>query len=250
MVSTIGMEESNAQRVRAGLSLLFAPGERPDVATLRSVIAGCQAQAALTCANVPGDAVELIVSGLAFDVMGLAPVSPRRVPLPADRYFFDDDGPAGEQEAVTIAPSHHLSGGVSLSPVIRAMLALAAELAVALPATAVLWHPADTAIEPGRFSRSVLAWLAGGAFPAMGLTSLSALADGSVVSRGLKHFVGQELTFRGGTAAPDVLLATRIVDRIIQEGPLTAFKQWRIQDVLVSAEPAREAKQILAWRVE
>jgi hypothetical protein len=195
-----------------------------------------------------GGTVELIVGGLMFEVDGLAPGSAYAGQVPADIYGFPDVVLVEGQEAVRLLPGHHLAGGLSLAPVIRAMLALAAELAVSFPVTAVLWHPADTAIEPRAFSRLVLAWLAGGAFPAMGLTALTAMADGSVVSRGLAHFVGQEMTLRGERNAPDLKLAAQVVDRIVQEGPLHAFTQWRVHDTLVCAEPAREARQILVWR--
>lgn len=242
------MDDTTSQRVQAGLSLLFATDQRPDLAALRDALQTCQLQVTIEREDVARGTAELIVSGLMFEVGGLAPGPVQTAQVPADAYGFGDTMPAAGQQAVTLMPGHHLSGGLSLAPVIRAMLALAAELAVSLPATAVLWHPAGTAIEPRAFSRSVLAWLAGGAFPAAGLTALSALADGSVVSRGLAHFVGQEMTLRGHGDEPDLKLAGQVVDRIIQEGPLHALTQWRVHDVLVSAEPARAARQILVWR--
>lgn len=242
------MDDMSTQRVQAGLSLLFAPGQRPDIGALRDALQSCQVKATIAHEDAASGNAELIISGLMFEVDGMTPGATQIVQLPADAYGFADAMPVGGQEAVRLLPGHHLSGGLSLVPVIRAMLALAAELAVSLPVTAILWHPAQTAIEPRAFSRSVLTWLAGGAFPAEGLTALSALADGSVVSRGLAHFVGQEMTLRGAGDKPDLKLAGQVVDRIVQEGPLHALTQWRVQDVLVSAEPARAARQILVWR--
>lgn len=241
------MEGTSAQRVAAGLSLLFLPGERTDPAGLRHALEACQTQARLVRENEEGGRAELIANGLMFEIDGLAPGAGEQACSPRDSYGFAEAIKFEGLEAVRIYPGHHLSGGVSLDPVIRALLALAAELAVALPVRAVHWHPADTAIEPRAFSRAVLAWLAGGAFPALGLTALSALADGSVVSRGLAHFVGQELTLRGGAEAHRMKLAAQVVDQIVRNGPLHGYTEWRVQDTVLRAEPAREAKRIFVW---
>lgn len=247
------MDSTSAQRIGAGLSFAFAPGERPDAATLRDVLAACQASAELVRADEQVGTAEIVASGLVFEVDGLAPASALPETVAEDRYGFGDHAAHAQSawlEAVRFYPGHHLSGGVGLAPVIRTLLALAAELAGSMPVRAIHWHPAGTAIDPSDFSRTTLAWLAGGAFPAIGLTALSSLADGSVVSRGLAHFVGQELTLRG-VAGRDpeasIRLAAQVVDHIIRVGPLTAFTQWRIQDTVFSAEPAREAKRILVW---
>jgi hypothetical protein len=169
--ATNQMVSSSAQRVGAGLSLLFAPGERPDVDALRAALEGCQTRAAIVHADEPCGTADVIISGLVFEVDGLAS-SPSQVDA---------------ETAIRIVPGHALSGGVSLAPVTRALLALAAELAVSLPAQVVRWHPAATTIHAQAFSRSVLAWLAGGAFPAPGLVALTRLADGSIVSSGLAN---------------------------------------------------------------
>ena len=242
------MDDTKAQRVRAGLSLLFASDRRPDLAALRCALHDCQTQATIVHEDAARGFAELSVSGLIFEVDGLSPAVANAAPAHREIYGFADGLRVEGQAAIRLLPGHHLSGGLSLAPVIRALLALAAELAVSLPVTAVVWHPAETAIEPRAFSRSVLAWLAGGAFPAEGLTALLPLADGSVVTRGLAHFVGQEIMLRGDRVAPDLRLAAQVVDRVVRDGPLNAFTQWRMNDTLVCAEPAREARQILVWR--
>jgi hypothetical protein len=250
---TAKMDSTSAQRIGAGLSFAFPPGERPDVATLRGVLAACQASAEVVRADEQAGTAEIVASGLVFELDGLAPAVALAATDPGDRYGFADDAAPASLEAVRFYPGHHLSGGLGLAPVVRALLALAGELAGSMPVRAIHWHPAGTAIDPGAFSRTTLAWLAGGAFPALGLTALSSLADGSVASRGLAHFVGQELTLRGEAdrdASQSVRLAAKVVDRIVQTGPLTTLTQWRIDDALLSAEPAREAKRILVWRAE
>lgn len=220
------MESTQAQRIGAGLSLLFADEGRPDLAVLRAALAACQTSVGIVRSDEAEGTADLIVSGLLFEVDGLAPA---------------------RAEAVRVFPGHALSGGLTMRAVVRALLALAAELADRMRVAAVRWHPADITIEPRAFSRSVLAWLAGGAFPAPGLVALTPLADGSVVSRGLAHFTGQEVIVRGEGDAPAADLAPLVVDRLVREGPLHALTQWRLQGTLLNAEPAREAKQILVW---
>jgi hypothetical protein len=232
--ATNQMVSSSAQRVGAGLSLLFAPGERPDVDALRAALEGCQTRAAIVHADEPCGTADVIISGLVFEVDGLAS-SPSQVDA---------------ETAIRIVPGHALSGGVSLAPVTRALLALAAELAVSLPAQVVRWHPAATTIHAQAFSRSVLAWLAGGAFPAPGLVALTRLADGSIVSSGLAHFAGQEMTLRGEHDDHAVRLAALVVDEAVRNGAPLTFTQWRLRDMLLNVEPAREAKHFLVWRAQ
>ena len=244
------MESTSASRTAAGLSLLFAADERPELDVLRAALEGCQTQAVIVREDDDGGAADLIVSGLGFEVDGLAPEAARPVTMPTDRYGFEGAVELAALESIRIFPGHALSGGVALPPVSKALLTLAAELAMKLPARAIHWHPADTLIEAREFSRSVLGWLAGGVFPAPGLIALQPLADGSVISRGLAHFIAQELSFRAAADPAALKLAAQVADLLVRSGPLTTFTQWRIQGALINAEPAREAKQILIWRAE
>lgn len=246
----IPMEATTTRRIGAGLSLLFMPGQRPSLSELRNALEVCQIQAALVGADEGAGSAEIIASGLMFEIDGLSPDGRSPTGSPQDYYGFEGKAEFDGLEAVRLYPGHHLSGGITLEPVVRAVLALAAELAVALPVQAVHWYPANTAIEPRAFSRSVLAWLVGGAFPAFGLTALSALSDGTVVSRGLAHFVGQELTLRGGPDAERLKLAGQVVDQIVRTGPLQSYTQWRLHDLVLCAEPAREAQRIYVWPAE
>lgn len=239
------MENTSARRIRAGLSFLFASGERPDAAGLEAALAACQTSARMV-RRTAGTA-EIVASGLTFEVDGLAP-GPALRSKPGHEVQAAPD--QADHDAVMIFPGHHLSGGASLAPVTRALLALAAELAVSLPVHVIHWHSADTVIEPPVFSRSTLAWLAGGAFPARNLTALTTLADGSVASRGLAHFVGQEVTVRGRPedAEQTMRLAGQVVDRLVRTGPLEAFAEWTVQDRVLCVEPSRHAGQVLVWQ--
>ena len=239
------MESTRAQRINAGLSLLFAPGARPGLEALRTGLDACQTEATIVHSDEAHGVADVIVSGLVFEVDGLLPAAAMEAGSGPD-----NTAPPADWEAVRMFPGHALSGGLAMAPVSRALLALAAELAGHLTVQAVQWHPARTTIEAAVFSRSVLAWLAGGAFPAPGLVALTQLADGSVVSRGLAHFAGQEVTMRQMSEAHGVKLAAQIVDRMVREGPLDELTQWRVGGTLVNAEPAREAKQVLVWAAE
>lgn len=99
--------------------------------------------------------------------------------------------PAGEWLA--LGTGQHLAGGENLLPVVRAMAGVVQAL-LALPgASAVAWGPARSVLSPEYFRRAVGAWLAGGAFPALGLTALVKDASGAMNSEGLSFFTGQEL---------------------------------------------------------
>ncbi|MBB3941196.1 hypothetical protein GGR39_002864 [Novosphingobium fluoreni] len=247
------MTYQSDEHARAGVSFLFRPGERPDRAALEQALAQCQAVASVTHDDGAGQ-VEVLASGLAFMCDGLNPASvdstgPGFV-ASAVPYGFSGEVNCGGHEAVRLYPGPHLSGGLALTPVVRALLALAAELAVSMPVAALYWQPADTLIEPRYFSRVVLAWLAGGAFPAAGLTAMTRLADGSVVTHGLQHFIGYELTFRASALDGDAVSlsgAAAAVDYLMREGAPKALSELTIDRQRYQAETALHARQVLVW---
>jgi hypothetical protein len=238
-------------RYDAGLSLLFAPGARPGGDALRRALDACQVAVQVAEEAPAAGLVELLVNGLGFDAVGICPGAPSSPPLPRDSFAFSTSLKFEELEAISIFPGPHLDGGAALPPVTRSLLALAAELAVLLPVRAVSWHPARTAMEPAYFSRSVLAWLAGGAFPVLGLGALAVGSDGSVASRGLAHFVGQEVLLRPipGKEPQDMAkLAIRVVDRIAREGPLRMAGELTCAGETLCAEPVERGKLVWVWR--
>ncbi len=247
------MTYQSDEHARAGVSFLFRPGERPDRAALEQALAQCQAVASVTHDDGAGQ-VEVLASGLAFMCDGLNPASvdstgPGFV-ASAVPYGFSGEVDCGGHEAVRLYPGPHLSGGLALTPVVRALLALAAELAVSMPVAALYWQPADTLIEPRYFSRVVLAWLAGGAFPAAGLTAMTRLADGSVITRGLQHLIGYELTFRASASDSDAVSlsgAAAAVDHLVREGAPKPLSELTIAGERSQAEPAPHARPVLGW---
>lgn len=212
---------------KAGVSLLFAVGTRPTTSDIeRLLTAPAQAGHAARISHRPPDDhgwLELLASGLTYDMRGLAPGCAAPIPPVGDVYGLPRDIHKFEFEAISLAPGAHIAAGGALLPVVRILMGLAANLALELPITAVCWNPAGSWMEPRYFSRIVVNWLSGGAFPALGLTCLRNRPDGVVESAGLAFFTGQELLVprRAGEPGPEtVKLAGRIIDHLVRYGPL------------------------------
>jgi hypothetical protein len=205
------------------LSVVFAPGTRPDAAALRAAGAdGTYGGFAVTLeAKADGsDWAELLASGMAFDCHGIKPGSAASLP-PATTRLGLSELPLGE--AIALQPSPHIASGVALQPVIRVLLALASDLAHLPGALAVCWHPAECWMDPAYFTRITADWLGGGAFPALGLTALQRDADGGLASKGLAFFIGQELVLApklGLSAEAMAKLAIRLIDTLLTLGPV------------------------------
>lgn len=239
----------------AGLCLLFTPGERPDVDAIAQLVEASM-DAGLSAAishRPPAEEgwLELLASGLTFDLVGLRPASPGRGMGARQSFGFATGMPPEGGESIELLPSGHIISGAGLLPVVRTMLGLAANLAVGLPVRAVGWGPAQTWMEPGYFCRSVLNWLGGGSFPVLGLTSLLGAADGSLVSHGLAHFTGQEIQLQGrpGEAAADCAkLAVRVIDRLVAQGRIAEPMRLDVDGEGLFAEPSKVGQLVLIWR--
>jgi hypothetical protein len=185
------------QSLTAGLSLFFAAGKRPTADDIARLLA--TSEASLLGASIshrPDDHegwLELLASGLTFDLAGLAPAASAPIPKADHRFGVGEDVDPAALEAVSLYPGHHISGGQALMPVVKTMVGLVANLALHLTARAVCWHPSGTWMDPGYFARIMLNWQSGGAFPALGLTAIEQNDDGSVASSGLGYFIGQEI---------------------------------------------------------
>lgn len=211
----------------AGLSLLFATGDRPRASGIARLIEapepGDPPARISHSAGTEDGWTELLASGLTFDLRGLAPAS-AAAPPPADYFFgLPPDVARFEFEAVTLQPTPHIAAGAALLPVVRVMTGLAARLSRLPAVKAVCWHPAASWMDPTYFRRLIGAWLAGGAFPALGLTVLRPTGDGFVQSRGLSFFIGQELELQDvgdGNAGAAIKVGVRIVDGLVRGGPI------------------------------
>ena len=211
----------------AVLSLVFATGQRPDVAALQALAQtqpGGANAVRFALNHVPGAAAgwaELLSSGLTYDCAGLAPGAP--APIPSGGALLGlEQQPVGE--AISLTPGPHLADAAGMLPVVRVLAGLGAQLAALPGAAAVIWNPARCWMPTAYFGKVVGNWLAGGPFPALGLTSLERESDGSIVSVGLALLTGQELRFVADSKlvpADIARIAVRLIHALIDSEPLT-----------------------------
>ena len=196
--------------------------------------------------------VELLASGLTFDLTGLAPGRSSPVPSPVHRFGIPASLTLHECEAITLMPGQHIASGVAIMPVVRAMVGLAANIALPLSVEAICWHPSQSFMEPQYFARVVLNWLSGEAFPALGLTAIEETDQGGFVSKGLAFFIGQEIQLEplaGESSAEAVKLAVRLIDYMVRNGPLREPRELEGPNgERMLAEPSHHGKLIWIWR--
>ena len=238
-----------------GLSLLFRRGERPTVGAIAQLVDAARETGLLArVSHRPEDAagwLELLASGLTFDLRGLTPAHAGEDIEVEQAFGFEGDYAIAGCETVDLVPSGHIVAGAGLEPVLRVMTGLAANLALHLPVRGVYWRSAHTLMEPRYFSRLMLNWLGGGAFPALGLTALVLGADGSVASRGLAHFTGQEMQLEGRageTPADTIKLAVRVIDHLVRHGRISEPSRIGTGPDALVAEPSRVGRLVLVWR--
>ena len=244
-------------------SLLFAPGARPGRAALRALSEGDGgfaisldplAESAAPTAGASGEEtwLELLASGLTFDLVGLAPGDGAQAPPARHAFGLPADFQEQRFEAVTLRPGPHLAGGEAMLPVIRCLAWLAARLAT-LPGTqAVVWHAARCWSAPQPFRAGVQRWVEGGAFPGLSLAALADSPDGAMQSEGLSLFIGQELRLE-----PDLLddraaggkLALRLMHWLVESGPLTAPQSLTGPDgQALRIEPSSNGRFVRVWK--
>jgi hypothetical protein len=236
--------------------LLFAAGKRPDRSAIQR-FANAQSNSSLSYDPVAGAAlsvvekdgegqaitrskpgngvwIELLRDGLTFDLEGLAPESCLGLPRIEHRFDFDLTRALGQYEALRLIPGGHLAGGENTIPVVRCLIALARDLAQALPdLEAVVWPPSRSVIGSQFFESTTTAWLGGGAFPALGLTAFYEWPDGGVQSLGLEYFIGQELRIEpplGHEKVEATRLGIRLVNQLILIGGITESERLTAPD--------------------
>lgn len=249
------MDPPLPRSAHAGLSLVFAPGTRPAAADIEQAsnipVGGL---VPFSISHVPEDVdgwLELLAAGLTFDLVGLAPAQGAQMPAVAHRF-----GPAGsgdpQGEVVTLLPGAHLAGGEALMPVVRAMAGLGASLASLPGVVEVIWHPARCSVPAGQFIASVRDWLAGGAFPAIGLTALVREIDGGMHSEGLAFLVGQEVRLEpepGESPADSGKILIRLIHGMVEAGaPLAACELTGPAGERLRAEPSGNGRVLRVWR--
>ena len=234
-------------------SLLFAPGERPDVSAI-AALARNEAGFSISFEPADDDAqtwVELLVNGLTFDLSGLGPGASEVNPPQAHRFGLATT--EGEEfQAITLRPGPHLAGGTRMLPVIRSLAWLAAPLAALPGVRAVAWHPARCWSAPVPFRESVLRWVEGGAFPAFALAALAPDAEGGMESEGLTLFTGQELRLEPGLAEDRVAagkVAVRMLHWLVEHGRLDQVESLTSPDGSgLRVEPSADGRFVRVWK--
>lgn len=235
------------------MSLIFPAAGRPTSGDVARVLA---AAAGDLCPAISHDAgegwVELLANGLAFDLSGLAPGA--GAVMPAMQQAYDLAAlPDAAYAAITLRAGPHMAGAEAMLPVVRTQLGIALALSTLPGLGAVVWHPAGTAMSVAHFARLTSAWLADGPFPALGLTALTRMSDGDLVSRGLSFFCGQELRIKTTSTdnpAQAGKIAIRLIHSLVEGGSVkTGFDFTGPDGERLRGEPADSGKIVEIWYV-
>lgn len=245
-------------------SLLFAAGRRPSAGAIRE-FAEVHGGFAVSfdpleqdgAAAAPADAadqnwLELLVSGLTYDLSGTAAgPAPERPPC-VHAYAVPANAAGAGLEAVTLRPSPHLAGGHAMPPVIRSLALLAARLAEMEGVEAIAWHPARSWCGREYFRSGVLRWIDGGVFPGLGLTALARTPDGGMQSEGLSLFAGQDLRLEPelmSDTAEGAKIGVRLIDYLVETGPIEEPRRVSLGDgKALRLEPSPNGRFVRAWR--
>lgn len=200
--------------------------------------------------------MELLASGLTFDLRGLSP-GPASSPERCD-FAIELEGEAAEWnerhlEAVSLVPGPHLRGGEAIIPAVRTMCRVGARLSELPGVDALAWDAAGCWISPSYFRASAMHWLDGGPFPAQGLTAHKSTPDGGLQTVGMAFFTGQELRLE-----PELVeepksaarLAARLVNWLLEEGALREDTQIELaHGDRFMLRPARYGNLVRVWAV-
>ena len=247
------------------LSLLFAAGCRPEAESIRqfaeshsgfsiSFDPASEGEGAPSPSAESGRHwLELLTSGLTYDLVGLAPGAPAEAPPRTHAYGLPTD-PDDEavMEALTIRPGPHLQGGHSLLPVVRSLAALGASLAEIEGVEAIAWHPARCRTGAAYFREAVLRWIEGGVFPSLGLTALALNPDGGMHSEGLALFTGQEVRIEPELTkerTQGAKIGVRLIDYLVETGRVEHAQRIAGPDGSpLRLEPSANGRFVRVWR--
>lgn len=242
-------------RMDNAVVLLFAAGRRPGLHEIQALSLD-RGQFAVTLESVgnSGDEcwAELLANGLTFDLVGLAPGTSAAPVTGAHLFDLPEGFDAASCEGVTLSPGPHLVSGGPMVPVLRCLAWLAAELTGLEGLVAVAWRPARTICGPDYFRDAVTRWIAGGAFPGLGLTALVPQPDGALQSEGLSLFTGQELKLEPDPATDQqqaARVALRLLHWLVENGRVeqTVSLTGPSGETLL-LEPDAEAGIVRVWR--
>lgn len=238
------------------VSLHFGSGNRPN---MKAVVAFAREHAGFSVALQPQVEatalphwMELLVDGLAFDLVGLFPGPPAATPLPVHGYGLPEGFSITRLEAVTLQVGPHLAGGARMRPAVQSLAWLAAHLSSLPDVEAVAWHPARCVSAPEAFRESVLPWLEGGAFPLRSLIALVPMPDGGLQSDGLALVCGQDLRIEpelvvDRAAGEDA--ARAVLAWMMEHGPLEqSTRNVAVESLRLRLEPSANGRFVRAWK--
>ena len=217
-----GRGGQGAANARSGLFLLFEAGHRPSRSSVQAALAD-HSRGTVTFASNPAEErdkgawLELLLDGLAFDCLGLAPGPALGLPISAHRIGIPVCDDMHEMEAIGLFPGPHCDAAAHTLPVVRAQMVLGKALALGLTGVQrVAWSPARAFMATTFFIRAVEDWVSGGPFPALALVAYDRASDGAIGSEGLAFFTGQEVSI-ARQLAQDPVAATRLAARVVNE---------------------------------
>ncbi|MDA9918439.1 DUF3383 domain-containing protein [Erythrobacter sp.] len=257
--------------------MLFASGKRPDRASLEG-FAEAHRSTAITHAPVSDSPLQLVVDegetvknaaalidqsnsvwvellrdGLAFDLSGMRPGPHSDLPQIDFRYDCENSPEALRLEALSLAPGQHLAGGANSMPIAKALVAVACDMINYFgELVAVAWGPARSVIGRRYFESVASAWLDGGPFPALGLTSFKEVSDGALQSIGLDFWIGQELRIELPLSSEKIeatRLGVRIINQLVMIGGLDQSERVTAPDgTHLVMRPSRNGKFVRVTR--
>lgn len=198
--------------------------------------------------------LELLIGGMTFDLVGLAPG--RSVDVPDIRHWVDmPDGTIQTAfDSLFLMPGPHLAGGANTIPVVRTLFELVARFAAEAPPQlrTICWPPAAMATAPDFFRAHAENWQNGGPFPSRLLAGYKQMSDGGLQSEGLAFFTGQEIRIEPdsvGDYPTATQLAGRLVQQLAQHGPLTQSEEVIAPDGgQMRLVPSGNGKFVRVWR--
>ena len=231
----LASQNIDSRRLAPTAVLLFAVGKRPTAQAIRrfadetgnftvSYDPVRQGDSEEDSGDDTGRWVEILSSGLTFDLLDLAPGQAATLPARAHTFGLAEDSALELLEAVTLRLGPHVAGGEGAIPVIRQLAWLSAQLAAMPGVRAVAWPPARIWSGAQHFRDIVLRWSEGGVFPGFGLAALASMPDGGMQSEGMALFVGQELRLEPELAqdrAAGARTGVRLLHWLFEHGPVS-----------------------------
>lgn len=236
------------------LTLHFAPGMRPGVEAILRLAVRPAENTVFSVSHMPEPDegwLEMLAMGLTFDLSGLMPFGPVLVDPPEHCFGIESALLDSQTETLQLVPGPHLGSSARMIPVLRVLAGLGAELSRLPGLRAVGWQSAASVMAPAYFMSAIRAWLVGGAFPALGLTSFSRRGDGGLESEGLTLFAGHELLLEPlGDETPQeaVKFFSRAIHLLVQSGASGLDGLVDSRGRAVKAELSSEEGVLRLWR--